>query len=370
MAKVTFGPVVSEARGMCGNQVFARDRGGAYVRAKAKVVNPNTSYQAMVRAWEKAIAQAWSNTLTDQQRQAWRALADLLARKNVVGDTAYLSGFHQFCQSNLNLFHAGGSQLNDAPARIAATDPGPITISASSNPQHLQLTPTNTPPPGYGMILKTTKPLPPGVNFFAHRLRQLWATPPAPLPPSALPDLTLPYLAKFQKITGGMKIGATLAYVNLATGAKSPTQSALATVKGPADMLQQISITLTPAQIKQAPTLVLPLIPAPGPGQTITVLNLRARLNFKTTPYTTTGAPRLSTAIGGIPGWTYLVADITALLQSTTTQCLQQTPNWSINTPNGDDTNQQVNLALWNGTAANGDSPLDVTIDYAIDPLP
>jgi hypothetical protein len=181
MAKVTFGPVVSEARGACGTQVFARDRGGAYVRAKAKVVNPKTSYQATVRAWEKTIAKAWSTSLTDQQRQGWRELADLITRSNVLGDKTSLSGFHTFCQSNLNLIHAGLAPLHDPPPALAATDPGELSASASASAPQLLLNPTTAPPNGWGFIAKATKNLTPGVNFFAHRLRQLWPGNASPL---------------------------------------------------------------------------------------------------------------------------------------------------------------------------------------------
>jgi hypothetical protein len=173
MARITFGPMVSEARGAIGGTVFARDRHGAYARAKAKLINPKSTAQQLVRAMLRAQGKAWSNSLTDQQRQAWTDLALTLAHVNVVGAQSHLMGLCQFTQATLNLLHAALPTITAAPQTYSALDPGPITAAASSSAGTLSITPTNPLPSGYGYIVMATKPLRPGVTWFDKFLRQL-----------------------------------------------------------------------------------------------------------------------------------------------------------------------------------------------------
>lgn len=111
MALVKFTAVVDAMSGKLNGTVFAKNKGGAYVRSRGQVSNPQTLAQQAVRAAFGAISRMWS-ALTGAQREAWNAAADGRTYTNRLGDIKKLTGKAYFQQVNQNLQVVGKDPIN------------------------------------------------------------------------------------------------------------------------------------------------------------------------------------------------------------------------------------------------------------------
>ena len=175
MAKVTLGPLVTDARGTTGSTVFLRNHQGACTRTWKKPHNPNTAQQALIRQWEKAISKAWWQSLTENQREGWAQKAQTLVHKNTLGQHFPPQPNNLYTQRSMLATIAGGAAIPDAPQDVNPTPPGAITLTANSATQELILTPTNALPSGCGIIVRSTKNLSPGIYNFKKWLRSILA---------------------------------------------------------------------------------------------------------------------------------------------------------------------------------------------------
>jgi len=119
MALVKYGGGILGMSGSIGGQTHSHNRYGAYIRARTTPVNPQSARQNKIRAVIQFLAQYWSNTLTQLQRDAWEVYAAAITRSNALGAQIKLTGFNHFIRSN-----APRQQLDDA---IVA--PGPVLLT-------------------------------------------------------------------------------------------------------------------------------------------------------------------------------------------------------------------------------------------------
>lgn len=136
----------------------SHNKGGAYFRGRTIPTNPNTTRQQAVRGVLGALSSAWTSTLTDSQRQAWRDYAANTPTTDSLGNTITLSGQNMYVRANTarQLATAQGlgvafSLINDAPVIFntgvgassitnfeldATTPPGDIALDVNySEPQ-------------------------------------------------------------------------------------------------------------------------------------------------------------------------------------------------------------------------------------------
>lgn len=119
MALIKLGGLAQDVRGSLNGNVFSRNRGGAYVRAKVSPVQPITDWNTKSRELFANVSKRWSNTLTDAQRAAWIAFAAVHPYVNVFGDSIILSGIAMYQALNKRLAQIGSSMLDDPPATFA-----------------------------------------------------------------------------------------------------------------------------------------------------------------------------------------------------------------------------------------------------------
>ena len=132
MAKLTYGPIVSDARNKVAGVVFSRSRSGPYGRSKVSPTQPRTTYQSRVRANFAGIAKSWSADLDDNQRAAWTALAHSYPVKDVFGNSRILTGLQMFMRVNRNLQVIGEAALFDAPSNMTVENLLTATLDAST----------------------------------------------------------------------------------------------------------------------------------------------------------------------------------------------------------------------------------------------
>lgn len=107
--------LVEAAGGKVGNVVALMNRGGLCFRRWVTPSNPNTGAQQGVRGTMATLAAAWSDTLTQAQRDAWIVYAATLDYVNKLGVHYTIFGFNAFAAANAARIVAGLSQVNDAP---------------------------------------------------------------------------------------------------------------------------------------------------------------------------------------------------------------------------------------------------------------
>ena len=134
MAQVKYGGGIVQMSGSIAGNTFARNRYGNYVRAKSKPVNPNTSRQSSIRNTVSALTEAWNETLTQVQRDAWNLYADSVAMTNKLGETIHLSGFNHYVRSNsIRLFAGAATRIDAGPTVFSLPEVDPVFTVVGNN---------------------------------------------------------------------------------------------------------------------------------------------------------------------------------------------------------------------------------------------
>lgn len=120
------------ASGKLGGIVFSHNKSGTYFKKYKKPSASKTQMQADVRGYRLMIANAWNNTLNQDQRNAWNEFAKLYTIPNrKTGKDMMISGYNWFHRQNpmILVLCGTGTLINLTPV-IPATDPtAPILIS-------------------------------------------------------------------------------------------------------------------------------------------------------------------------------------------------------------------------------------------------
>lgn len=218
MAKVAFSALVNDLRNKVGGNVFTKVRSGAMVRIKVSPTQPRTSAQTAVRANFTALSKAW-DTISQSQRNGWIALAASLPKKDVFGNTFYLTGLQMFQALNRNLQEIGVAVIDDAPASVSVGAPGALTLVATAGTPTLTVDAATEPATGEVPIIYATKPLNAGRKFVGKNRQILDA---AIAAATAGPwDIESLYTAKYGTLVAGQNINIGVKYVNNTTGAGS-----------------------------------------------------------------------------------------------------------------------------------------------------
>lgn len=120
MALIVSGGLAPTVSGKVGNSVWARNRGGAYIRNYAKPTNPATALQAAVRSTFAALVAQWQG-LSDAVKNDFAAAASQVNNPNRVGLTSNPPPLALFQQINVGRAAAGLSVVVVAP-------PTPLTF--------------------------------------------------------------------------------------------------------------------------------------------------------------------------------------------------------------------------------------------------
>jgi len=106
---------------MAGN-VYARNKGGAYIRNWVKPTNPASTKQQNQRNTLSLKSAAWRN-LTDEQRDSWKSWADDNPILDRLGASIVLTGAQAYTKININ-------RDNSSDAATQSTTPGPPDFTA------------------------------------------------------------------------------------------------------------------------------------------------------------------------------------------------------------------------------------------------
>lgn len=132
-------PEGQQRSGKQGGMVWSHNAAGPYVRNRAIPVNPNSDAQVAVRNAITQIAIAWSQTLTQVQRDAWDAYGLHINWTNRLGQSINLKGLAHFIRCNVPRVTNGIARIDAAPAlfELAEAD---TALSASASEATQQIT--------------------------------------------------------------------------------------------------------------------------------------------------------------------------------------------------------------------------------------
>lgn len=127
MSIVTFGPLVTGARGTIAGTIFSANKSGPYARGWNRGPNPRTSNQTSQRRTTGYMSGAW-RSLTQLQRDAWDTWAALPAQEkfNSLGESYFPSGFNWFVCINTRLSLVGRALRVSPP--VAARPAAPTIL--------------------------------------------------------------------------------------------------------------------------------------------------------------------------------------------------------------------------------------------------
>jgi len=223
VAVIKTGSVVADIRGSGGDQTYARNQGGLYVRARTGPTAPSSGEkQASINAMI-ALARWWSTHLTDQQRADWRSYAAQHPRPDRWGQPSLANGYNRFIAVNHR-----AARITGQPGWIEAPDlphlpPALPTFTADSVTGNVTV---QMPPPDWMPILYNVQLLAywgrivsVGVNFYD----SFWSF--AGETYGIMPNLWIndPWVLAYPGgLPQGKRLYVKFLIVHLATGAFSP----------------------------------------------------------------------------------------------------------------------------------------------------
>lgn len=227
MAKVKFSALISEMRNKLNGSVFARNRGGNYLRTKVTPTNPQTQAQVLARARLAQFSQAW-RSLTEAQRDAWRSVVDQWSTTDVFGDVVNPSGSTLFTRLNINIAVAGGTAINTPPTPAGVDALLGVSVTAASTGQTMSVTvdPAEV-PADHSLIIESTPMLSPGINNANSRFRVIQVEDAAATGPF---DVAASQIGKFGALVEGQKVFVRVKFIRTDTGEVSQSLVASAIV--------------------------------------------------------------------------------------------------------------------------------------------
>lgn len=227
MAKVKFSALISEMRNKLNGSVFARNRGGAYLRTKVTPLNPQSIAQVAARNLLTQFSQNW-RSLTQAQRDAWNAAVSQFATTDVFGDVVNPTGATLYTRLNINIANAGGTAISTPPAPQGADALSSlgITATAAGSVFDVDFDPA-TVPANHTLVVESTPMLSPGISNASSQFRVIGSVAAAGTSPA---DLSAEQVAKFGALVAGQKVFIRAKLINKITGEVSQAITASAIV--------------------------------------------------------------------------------------------------------------------------------------------
>lgn len=169
MAKIKMGAFMTDISGKSGGHVFAKNKGGAYVRTKSTVTNPQSSAQMLIRGIFASISSKWS-ALTESSRESWNGFVSSYARTDVFGDLRNPTGKALYQRLNNNLAISGQALITEcvSPLPVPFADLSAVAGSVSGSEILVNYEGNLT---GTKLLIFATPSLSQGTKFVKNKLR-------------------------------------------------------------------------------------------------------------------------------------------------------------------------------------------------------
>lgn len=223
MAKVKFSALIAEMRNKLNGSVFARNRGGAYLRTKVTPLNPQSAAQVAARNLLTQFSQSW-RSLTQAQRDAWNAAVAQFSTTDVFGDVVNPTGATLYTRLNINIANAGGTAISTPPAPQGADALASLSLTAAESSDTFDISFGPSPvPANHTLVVESTPMLSPGISNANAQFRVIGSV--AASGTSAA-DLFGEQVAKFGALVVGQKVFIRAKLINSVTGEVSQALTA------------------------------------------------------------------------------------------------------------------------------------------------
>ena len=205
--KVKLNSLLDDASGKFGDNVFARNPSGLYLRKNVAPDQPNSERQMDVRDRFSTFASRWA-TLTEEQRVGWNGLAALVTKTGKYGDLYNPTDHRLYIALNQTRAEFALATQDDAPLGVEPAIPmigfAPTVNVTAAPAVELKLGATID-PLGTELLVFATEPMSPGRSTVSNSEYRLVGT-------AASADLSNAnigalYETKFGIPAGGVKIG-------------------------------------------------------------------------------------------------------------------------------------------------------------------
>lgn len=166
MAIITYGQIVTEARGSISGTVFTRGHYGPFARARVSPVQPGTPSQADIGAAFGAAALAWQAN-PEAWRKSWDVLARELSRTNSLGHTYNTTGQNLFISVMMNRHMTGAAVTIDQAPNLPEPSPqwGDILLDVDTTADTITLDWSNWQSQDGHALISLSHALSPGVTY-------------------------------------------------------------------------------------------------------------------------------------------------------------------------------------------------------------
>lgn len=151
--------------GSQGNTTASRNRFGSYTRNRVMPVDPSSSKQLALRNDVQELSQQWRG-LTQDQRNAWIALAATIPKTGTLGETYFQTGLQLYTANNITRRRFGQADVAEAPTYFAPGALLTLSLTAVSGIDALSAVFTTTPIGADNrLIIEATRAVSAGINF-------------------------------------------------------------------------------------------------------------------------------------------------------------------------------------------------------------
>jgi len=170
---VPIDPTLVAASGSVGDITYGHNQWGPWTRERITPADPASALQVAVRGYFATLSAAWSNDLTQAQRDAWTRYADRVPLTGPTGRTNTVPGLQQFVRSNVARLQTAEPSLprqDDAPTIYTLgsfSSPSRIVLNVVDDTAHPFFDDANAwaTESGAAMIFWASRPVPLTVNF-------------------------------------------------------------------------------------------------------------------------------------------------------------------------------------------------------------
>ena len=213
--KIKFGSIVVDGSGKLGGHIYAKNRGGNYVRTKVTPTNPQTIYQMQVRGLFGNLSSQW-RSLTEMQRTSWENYAGNNEVTDAFGDKRRLAGNAMFVSINTNLSLANMPVLLtpvNVEERIIAVVGGLTATSGTPDVLRVEFDDYIDGAAGDGkIVVYATEPFRASQKYAKNKFRYLGAYDTDAVDTFAL-DIETEYTGRFGALVEGMRVSVQLAFL-------------------------------------------------------------------------------------------------------------------------------------------------------------
>lgn len=133
MALIKLGVIATLISGSVAGVTFARNRFGAYIRARTKPVDPGSARQVAARTRMGFLSEQYHESpMDDAKRLAWTVYASGISAKNRIGEDITLTGMNAFIAGNSVKLLNGSDFVEDGPVVIGLPAQDPLFSVALS----------------------------------------------------------------------------------------------------------------------------------------------------------------------------------------------------------------------------------------------